>query len=115
VCTLCSKDANARYKPGIVIRIFLLLIIFGVTALLFQPGSTDGIEYGWIMKILSALMLLASAFWVASHKKQTSKSTLRANITPINTSTCLSCHELLTLHPKLLCAPCKLDVYKEID
>ncbi len=115
VCTLCLKDANARYTSGIVIKIFLLLVIFSVTALLFQPNATDGIEYGWIMKTLAALMFLGSTFWVMMHKKQPSKSTLRASITPIDTRTCLSCGEPLTSNPKLLCVPCKLEVYKKID
>jgi len=115
ICTLCERDSNARYKSGIYIKIFLSLFIFGVTALLFQPGATDGIEYGWIMKLLSALMFLASVFWLIKHKKQTSKKAFRKSITPIGTSTCLSCNEPLTLNLKLLCVPCKLEVYKEID
>jgi len=115
ICTLCSKDANARYKTGIVIKISLSVIIFGLTALLFQPDTTKGIEYGGIMKLLSTVMLFASVFWVLKHKKPISKERLRKSITPIDTDTCLSCNEPLTLQPKLACIPCKLDVYKKID
>jgi hypothetical protein len=109
-CTSCGKNANARYKTSIWIRVVLAILAGGLTGILFEPTSTEGISYGWLLQGGGAIMLfLALLMWIFKPTLGKSKKERRLFVTPVNSYQCVYCEGVLDLGVPPRCLKCKVE------